>query len=548
VARIRGELDAVVVGAGFAGLYMLYRLRRLGLSTRVFEAGDGIGGTWYWNRYPGARCDVESMDYSYSFSDELQQEWRWTERYASQPEILRYIGHVADRFDLRRDIQLSTRVSEAAFDEAADRWTIRTDRGDEVSARFCIMATGCLSTPQRPPFAGLDSFAGKWYQTSNWPHEGVDFSGQRVAVIGTGSSAIQSIPLIAREAAHLFVFQRTPNFSIPAHNGPLDPAYEREVKSNYAGFRQRARDSRIGFVVPLNNCSALSLSDEERREEYEARWRRGGLGFGFSFTDLLTDERANETAAEFFRDKIRATVRDPKAAEMLAPRDYPIGTKRVCVDTNYYATFNRDNVTLVNLRETSIEAVTPLGLRTSNAEYPLDAIVFAIGFDAMTGALLNIDIRGRSGERLQQKWAEGPRTYLGLAIAGFPNLFAITGPGSPSVLSNMIVSIEQHVDWIADCIAYLRQRGCQCVEATPEAEEAWVAHVNEVGNTTLYPRANSWYTGANIPGKPRIFMPYIGGVGTYRQKCDEVAANGYQGFSITAGQRGEIASPPFAPP
>jgi len=516
---------------------MLYRLRRLGLSARVFEAGDGIGGTWYWNRYPGARCDVESMDYSYSFSDELQQEWRWTERYASQPEILRYIDHVANRFDLRRDTQLSTRVTEAVFDEAASRWNIRTDRGDEVSARFVIMATGCLSAPQAPPFPGLDSFEGKWYQTSNWPHEGVDFRGQRVAVIGTGSSAIQSIPLIAQQAAHLFVFQRTPNFSIPAHNGALDPAYEQEVKSSYAEFRQRARESRIGFVVPLNDCSALSLSDEGRRQEYEARWRRGGLGFGFSFTDLLTDARANDTAAEFFRNKIRATVRDPKVAEMLAPRDYPIGTKRMCVDTDYYDTFNRDNVTLVNLRETPIEAITPRGLRTSDTAYALDAIVFAIGFDAMTGALLNIDIRGRGGEKLQQKWAGGPRTYLGLAIAGFPNLFTITGPGSPSVLSNMIVSIEQHVDWIADCIAYLRERGRGSIEATPEAEEAWVAHVNEVGHATLYPRANSWYTGANIPGKPRIFMPYIGGVGTYRQKCDEVAANGYPGFSITAGQQ-----------
>src|SRR5215471_10143379 len=535
VASIRRELDVVIVGAGFAGLYMLYRLRGLGLSARVFEAAHGIGGTWYWNRYPGARCDVESMDYSYSFSDELQQEWRWTERYASQPEILRYIDHVANRFDLRRDIRLSTRVTEAVFDEAASRWNIRTDRGDEVSARFVIMATGCLSAPQAPPFPGLDSFEGKWYQTSNWPHESVDFRGQRVAVIGTGSSAIQSIPLIARQAAHLFVFQRTPNFSVPAHNAALDPAYEQAVKANYAEFRRQARESRVGFVVPLNDCSALSLSDEERRQEYEARWRRGGLGFGFSFTDLLTEARANDTAAEFFRNKIRAIVHDPKVAETLAPRDYPIGTKRMCVDTNYYDTFNRDNVTLVNLRETPIEAITPHGLRTSDAEYTLDAIVFAIGFDAMTGALLNIDIRGRRGERLQQKWAAGPRTYLGLAIAGFPNLFTITGPGSPSVLSNMIVSIEQHVDWIADCIAYLREHGRECIEAAPEAEEAWVEHVNEVGNATPYPRANSWYMGANIAGKPRIFMPYIGGVGTYRQKCDELAANNYAGFSVAVG-------------
>jgi cation diffusion facilitator CzcD-associated flavoprotein CzcO len=538
VPSIQRQVDAVIVGAGFAGLYMLYRLRGLGLSTCVFEAGEGIGGTWYWNRYPGARCDVESMDYSYSFSDELQQEWHWTERYASQPEILRYINHVADRFDLRRDIQLSTRVTEAVFDEAAGRWSIRTDRGDALSARFCIMATGCLSAPQAPPFAGLDAFEGKWYQTSCWPHQGVDFRGQRVGVIGTGSSAIQSIPLIAQEAACLFVFQRTPNFSIPAHNGPLDPVYEQEVKSNYAEFRQQARESRIGFVAPRNDYPALSISEEERQQEYEARWRRGGLGFGFSFTDLLTDERANETAAEFFRDKIRATVRDPKVAEMLAARDYPIGTKRMCVDTNYYDTFNRESVTLVDVRETPIEAITRRGLRTRDAEYGLDSIVFAIGFDAMTGALLNIYIRGRAGETLQQKWAAGPRTYLGLAIAGFPNLFTITGPGSPSVLSNMLVSIEQHVDWITGCIVYLREHGRECIEAASEAEEAWVAHVNEVGNATLYPRANSWYMGANIPGKPRIFMPYIGGVGTYRLKCDEVAANGYEGFYMTAQHAG----------
>jgi cation diffusion facilitator CzcD-associated flavoprotein CzcO len=532
VPSIRQQVDAVIIGAGFAGLYMLHRLRQLGLFTRVFEAGEGVGGTWYWNRYPGARCDVESMDYSYSFSEELQQEWHWTERYASQPEILRYLNHVADRFDLRGDIGLATRVTEAVLDEAAERWNIRTDRGNELSARFCIMATGCLSEAQTPNFAGLDTFEGRWYHTGHWPHDGVDFCGQRVGVIGTGSSAIQSIPLIARQAAHLFVFQRTPNFSVPAHNAVLDPAYEQEVKSNYPEFRRQARLSRIGLVIESNDCSALSVSAEQREQEYEARWRRGGLGFGFAFTDLLTDERANDTAAEFFRAKIRAIVRDPKVAEMLAPRDYPLGTKRLCVDTDYYATFNRDNVTLIDLQAAPIEEITPCGVRTINAKYTLDSIVFAIGFDAMTGALLKIDIRGRDGATLQRKWAAGPRTYLGIAIAGFPNLFTITGPGSPSVLSNMIVSIEQHVDWIADCIAYLRKRDRRTIEATAEAEEAWVAHVNEIGNATLYPRAKSWYTGANIAGKPRIFMPYIGGVGIYRQKCDEVAANGYAGFSL----------------
>jgi len=527
------DLDAVIVGAGFAGLYMLHRLRGLGISARVYEAGDGIGGTWYWNRYPGARCDVESMDYSYSFSDELQQEWQWTERYASQPEILRYINHVADRFDLRRDVRLSTRVTAAVFDEATHRWAVSTNRGERVSAQFCIMATGCLSAAQVPDFKGLETFEGPWYHTGNWPHEGVDFTGQRVGVIGTGSSAIQSIPLIARQAAHLFVFQRTPNFSIPARNAPLDPEYERRWKANYAEHRRQARESRVGFVVERNDLSALEVSAAERLREYESRWSRGGLGFNATFADLLTSKAANDTAAEFFRAKIRAAIRDPAVAETLSPRHYPVGTKRLCVDTDYYDTFNRDNVTLIDLRTAPIEAITPTGLRTREEVYALDSLVFATGFDAMTGALLSIDIRGRADEPLRKKWAEGPRTYLGLAVAGFPNLFAITGPGSPSVLSNMIVSIEQHVDWIADCLVYLREHDRTAIEATVAAEDTWVAHVNEVGHATLYPLANSWYMGANIPGKPRIFMPYIGGVGTYRHICDDVAARGYEGFALT---------------
>jgi cyclohexanone monooxygenase len=529
------ELDAIVVGAGFAGLYMLHRLRGLGRSARVYEAGAGIGGTWYWNRYPGARCDVESLDYSYSFSEELQQEWHWTERYASQPEILRYIEHVADRFDLRRDIQLSTRVTAASFDAATGRWSVATDRDERVSARFCIMATGCLSTAQVPSYPGLETFKGPWYHTGHWPHDGVDFTGQRVGVIGTGSSAIQSIPLIARQAARLVVFQRTPNFSVPAHNGPLDPEHERRWKGRYAQHRREARESRVGFVVERNDTSALAVSAEERERHYERHWSRGGLGFNATFVDLLTDQAANDTAADFFRAKIRAIVRDPAVAEALSPRGYPVGTKRLCVDTDYYATFNRDNVTLVDLRTAPIEAITPTGVQTRGARYALDSLVFATGFDAMTGALLGVDIRGRGGASLREKWAAGPRTYLGLAVAGFPNLFIITGPGSPSVLSNMIVSIEQHVDWIADCLAYLRRHDRRTIEATVAAEDAWVTHVNEVGHATLYPRANSWYMGANVPGKPRIFMPYIGGVGTYREICDAVTARGYEGFALAGG-------------
>ena len=527
------RVDAVVVGAGFAGLYMLYRLRGLGFTVRVFEAGEGIGGTWYWNRYPGARCDVESMDYSYSFSDELQQEWKWTERYAAQPEILRYIEHVADRFDLRRDVECSTRVTAATFDESSSRWSVETDRGDRVSARFCIMATGCLSAAQVPSYPGLDRFEGRWYHTGHWPHEGVDFTGQRVGIVGTGSSAIQSTPIIARQAASVVVFQRTPNFSVPAQNAPLDAEYERRVKADYAEFRRRARESRVGFVVAANEQSALAAAPEEREREYEARWQRGGLGFTSAFSDLMTTAEANDTAAEFFRAKIRSIVRDPAVAELLAPTGYPVGTKRMCVDTGYYDTFNRDNVRLVDLRTSPVEAITPRGIKTRDSEHALDSIVFATGFDAMTGALLRIDVRGRGGQRLADKWAGGPRTYLGLAMAGFPNLFAITGPGSPSVLSNMIVSIEQHVDWIADCLVHLRARGVAAIEATEDAENTWVAHVNEVGHGTLYPRANSWYMGANVPGKPRVFMPYVGGVGAYRKRCDEVAAGGYAGFSLT---------------
>jgi cyclohexanone monooxygenase len=513
---------------------MLHRLRGLGLSARVYEAGRGVGGTWYWNRYPGARCDVESMDYSYSFSDELQQEWRWTERYAAQAEILRYIDHVADRFDLRRDIQLGTRVTSAVFDEATSRWEIQTDRGDRVSAAFCIMAVGCLSAAQVPDLEGLATFEGRWYHTGHWPHDGVDFAGQRVGVIGTGSSAIQSIPIIARQAAHLVVFQRTPNFSLPARNAPLDPEYERWLKAHYPEHRRKARESRTGMVIELNDKPALEAVPEERQHQYEARWARGGFGLMAAFSDLGTNKDANDTAAEFIRSKIRQTVHDAAVAEALSPRDHPIGTKRICIDTDYYATFNRDNVTLVDLRKAPIEAITPKGLRTRDAAYELDSIVFATGFDAMTGPLFRIDIRGRAGGTLKQKWAEGPRTYLGIATAGFPNLFTITGPGSPSVLSNMIVSIEQHVDWIADCIAYLREHDVAAIEATVEAEDGWVAHVDEVANVTLYPLANSWYVGANIPGKPRIFMPYVGGVGAYRRRCDDVAANGYAGFALSS--------------
>ncbi len=530
------EYDAVVVGAGFAGMYQLYRLRQLGLSTRVYESGDGVGGTWYWNRYPGARCDVESLEYSYSFSPELEQEWEWTERYPTQPEILRYANHVADRFDLRRDIQFNTKVTSAHFDESAKRWMITTSQGDVVSARFCVMATGCLSTPNRPNFKGLDSFKGPWYHTGMWPKEGVDFSGLRVGVIGTGSTAIQAIPQIAKQAAHLTVFQRTPNFSMPAQNHPLDPEVQRQMKARYRDHRVAARESFFGVpfaVTETSMKSALEVTPEEREREFEARWQYGGATIIAAFADFLTNKEANQYAAEFVHSKIRSIVKDPAVAEMLLPKDHPIGTKRPCVDTEYFETYNRDNVTLVDVRNAPIETITERGVLTGGKEYELDAIVFATGFDAMTGALFNIDIRGKGGQSIKEKWAEGPRAYLGLAVEGFPNLFTITGPGSPSVLSNMMVSIEQHVEWISDCIEYMVRNDLSSIEATREAEDAWVEHVNIVGNYTLYPLANSWYVGANIPGKPRVFMPYIGGVGPYRKRCDEIAANGYEGFSLS---------------
>jgi len=531
-AAVPKQIDVVIVGAGFGGMYMLHRLRGLGLSAIVFDIATGVGGTWYWNRYPGARCDVESMQYSYSFSEALQQEWQWSEVFAGQPEILRYANHVADRFDLRRDMRFETRVTSAVFDEAARRWTVETDRGDEVSARYCVMATGCLSAARRPDFPGLDSFKGKTYHTGHWPHEGVDFTGLRVGVIGTGSSAIQSIPVIAEQAAHVTVFQRTPNFSIPSRNRPMPVEYAQSWKDVYPTRRAEARLARTGVLAYPNDQSAIETPDAERQAIYEKRWESGGTTFMASFNDLIFNKASNDTAADFVRDKIRAMVNDPAKAELLAPTSHPIGTKRICVDTNYYLAYNRPNVDLVDVRNTPIEALTPDGLTVDGKEYAFDAIVFATGFDAMTGALTRMGIVGRGGETLADKWEAGPRTYLGLMTAGFPNLFMITGPGSPSVLSNMMVSIEQHVDWIADCLEHLTQHQSDVIEPTLQAEDAWVQHVNDVAYTTLYPSAASWYMGANIPGKPRVFMPYIGGVGTYRVKCDEIAANGYEGFQL----------------
>ena len=527
--------DAVVVGAGFAGMYMLHRLRGLGFSVRVYEQGDGVGGTWYWNRYPGARCDVESMQYSYSFSEELQQGWDWSERYAPQPEILKYANHVADRFDLRRDIQFSTRVERAVFDESTNLWSVTTSQGNTVTARHVILATGCLSNARMPDIKGLKDFKGEVYHTGHWPHHPVDFTGKRVAVIGTGSSGIQSVPVIAEQASHLTVFQRTANFSIPARNAALTAEERESFRSRYPEIRRFAREeARNGIFTEAPDRGALDDGDNERRSKYEARWARGGLTFMSVYNNLALDVAANDTAANFVREMIAEIVDDPDTAKLLQPNSHPIGTKRICIDSDYYAAFNRPNVSLVDIRSIGIDQILPRAVRAGGNDYDVDALVLATGFDAMTGSVAKIDIVGRGDKTLNQKWAEGPRTYLGLMSAGFPNLFVITGPGSPSVLSNMIVSIEQHVDWIADCVSYMRDHGFAAMEAERDAEDKWVAHVNEVAHGTLYPQANSWYMGANIPGKPRIFMPYIGGVGVYRQICNEVAAKGYEGFQMTA--------------
>ena len=539
VVDVDVDVDVVVVGAGFAGLCLLHRLRRDGLSVRVFEAGGDVGGTWYWNRYPGARCDVPSLEYSLGFSEDLQQEWEWTERYAPQEEILRYLDHVAERFDLRRDISFDSRVRSATYDEATTRWRVVVEpvaepaAGPEtVTARFVIMATGCLSSANIPSFAGIDSFAGETFHTGQWPHEGVDVAGKRVGVIGTGSSGVQSIPIIAAEADELVVFQRTATYAVPAHNARLDPAEQAAVKADYAGLRAANRETVVGFGArsPGNDVSVHAVTPEERLAQFEQRWERGGLAFLGAFNDLLIDPAANELIAEFVRDKIRATVRDPEVAELLCPTTV-IGCKRLCVDTGYYETFNRPNVALVDVSTHPIDEITPDGIRVGDEVYDLDVIVFATGFDAMTGALDKIDIVGRGGSSLRDSWSAGPRTLLGLGVAGFPNLFLVTGPGSPSVLTNMVTSIEHHTEWIADCIAHLRANDLATIEPTVPAQDAWVDYVNAVATFTLYPGCNSWYLGANVPGKPRVFMPLIG-FAPYSVQCAEIAADGYRGFEL----------------
>jgi cation diffusion facilitator CzcD-associated flavoprotein CzcO/acetyl esterase/lipase len=527
------EVDVAVVGAGFSGLYLLYRLRELGFSAVAFDEAADVGGTWYWNRYPGARCDVPTTDYAYSFDPQLEKEWTWSEKYATQPEILAYLRHVADRYDLRRDIRFGTRITAAAWDEAARRWRLRTGDGDELSCRYYVMASGCLSLPKAPDIEGVGRYRGEVYLTGRWPHEGVDFSGKRVAVVGTGSSGIQSIPLIAAEAAALTVFQRTPNFSIPARNGPPPPDRLAQLAADRRAYREAARWSRGGVPSELTDVSGLTAPEEVRRQRFEDAWQSGEL-FGILgvFSDQAVNLASNDLVAEMIREKIRAVVSDADVADALCPKDYPFGTKRPCLDTSYFETFNLPHVRLVDLRRTPIVAVTEAGIDTTAESLTFDAIVFATGFDAMTGPLVSVDVTGTDGITLERKWEHGPVTYLGLMTTGFPNFFMVTGPQSPSVLSNMVVSIEQHVDWITECLRRMRAENLDRIEPTALAEAGWVRHSQDCADITLYPRANSWYMGANVPGKPRVFLPYVGGVDAYRRACDEVTERGFLGFRL----------------
>ncbi len=537
ITRRPAHVDVVVVGAGFSGLHLLHRLRQRGFSTRVLEAADDVGGTWYWNRYPGARCDIPTTDYCYSFDAELEKAWTWSEKYATQPEILRYAQFVADRYDLKRDIDFRTRVASARWDDSAGRWHVRTEAGEDISCQHFVMASGCLSLPKSPEIEGADRFKGEVYFTSRWPHDFVDFTGKRVAVIGTGSSGIQSIPIIAGQAQQLTVFQRTSNFSIPAGNGPVRPERRAPLDADRQRYRTAAKWSRIGVPREPTEVMGRFSTPQVQRERFEAAWQAGELvAIGGVFADQLVFPEANQIVAEMVREKIRATVENPQVAELLCPRDHPIGTKRSCVDTGYYATFNQPHVRLVDLRSQPIATITETGIDLAGESLAFDAIVYATGFDAMTGALVAVDIVGRDGRTLKEKWAHGPVNYLGLMTVGWPNFFTITGPGSPSVLSNMMVSIEQHVDWVAECLTDLRGHGLTTIEPTDTAEAGWLMHVNDCANITLFPTANSWYMGANVPGKPRVFLPYVGGVGAYRTICDEVVAADYLGFTRTGPQ------------
>ena len=526
------DLDVLIVGAGFSGLYLIHKLRQIGLSCLALEAGEGIGGTWYWNRYPGARCDVPSFQYSFSFDKDLEQEWEWSERYAPQPEILDYAEHVAERFDLKRSIKLSTKVVSATFEEQNNTWSTTTESGDQYASRFVVFATGCLSVPFAPTINGLENFSGPVYHTGKWPHEQVSFEGLKVGFVGTGSSGIQSLPIVAKEAAEVTVFQRTANYSVPAHNSKANPEVSKQTKANYPELRELAKTTLSGVLTYPNTQSALEVPEEERTTVYEERWADGGLPFLGAYSDIMTDLQANETASEFFKNKIRGIVKDPATAELLCPK-FPLGGKRMCVDTDFYQTFNRNNVTLISLKEEPIECLSSNAVHTTNRAIECDALVLATGFDAMTGALNAIETKGKDGQTLKDQWASGPQTYLGLMVNGFPNLFTVTGPGSPSVFTNMLMAIEQHVDWITDCLEQMKTKGQTLIEAKQATQDEWGQEVQRAGNQFLRSETDSWYNGANIEGKAQVFMPYMAGLPAYRAICDEVASENYRGFSIT---------------
>jgi cyclohexanone monooxygenase len=527
----RHVLDAIVIGAGFAGLYMLHALRQRGFDAQILEAASDVGGTWFWNRYPGARCDIPSVEYSYSFSPELERDWHWTERYAGQPEIQRYLGHVADRFDLRRDIQFETRVEAAVWDDVGCHWNLQTSRGP-TQARFLILGTGNLSVPKLPDWPGMERFEGEVLHTATWPKD-ANLQGKRIGLVGTGSSGIQAIPELARMAASLTVFQRTPSFVVPANNAPLTLQEREELEPRLPALREEARNSPFGFFQQVIGQGPAKAADPVARTKVlEESWNAGPAGLLLSYGDLLFDAESNAVAAEFARGKIAELVKDARTAQRLTPHDYPIGARRLVSEIGFFDAMNRPNVRLVDVREEPVVEVTARGVVTSHASYDLDAIVFATGFHAMTGAAKAIHIVGREGRTLRDEWADGPRSYLGLSVAGFPNLFTITGPGSPSVLSNVVLSIEQHVEWITSCLEDLRARGARQIEATPEAESDWMTQVDAIAQHTLFPKANSWYQGRTRDGR-FVFMPYVGGVGAYRATCATIARNGYEGFTIS---------------
>jgi len=530
------QFDAVVVGAGFSGMYMLHRLKEAGFSTTVIEAADGVGGVWYWNRYPGARCDSLSIYYNYTFSEELYRGWTWTKKYPEQPEILRYLNYVADSLNLRKDIQFETKVVSAHYLEERNIWLIETDKGDRIESKYFITGVGCISASNIPNFKGLESFKGEWYHTAHWPHKKVDYQGKKVGIIGTGSSGIQAIPVIAKEAEHLTVFQRTPQYSIPARNSPLEQDEIQQVKDNFLEIKKSMRESRAGSPREYKYESLQHATPEEREIVMEELWGKGGPDLVVaSFGNVLMNEVTNDAVASFVRKKIHEMVKDNEIAKKLTP-SYRIGTKRIVIDTDYFETYNRDNVTLVDVKKTPIQEITSNGVKTSEAVHDLDILIFATGFDGMTGPLLKMDIRGKGGVSLREKWDNGAqtRTYLGVSNAGFPNFFMITGPESPSVLGNVPVAIEQHVEWVADCIEYLRKHGIETIEAGVKAEEEWSKHCSEMAEKTLYMNSESWYNGANIEGKAKRFPIYVGGYGHYRKICDEIASQNYEGFTLTS--------------